>query len=131
MDWSGKFEELKGEISALSCKADKMAQAYAEAEDFTRKFLARCSAHKIKVVSIATRTKLIKECSGFPFSVEYSVFAEGESTDGFPKIWSVVDELDISGGCGNYNQHQVSGKAMSKLINGVYEFKDKKWNKIR
>lgn len=131
MDWCGKFEELKGEISALSNKADKMAQAYAEAEDFTRKFLERCSAHKIKVVSIATRTKLIKECSDFPFSVEHSVFAEGESTDGFPKIWAVVDELDISGGCGNYNQHQVSGKAMSKLINGVYEFKDKKWNKIR
>lgn len=131
MNWSGKFEELKGEISALSCKADKMAQAYAEAEDFTRKFLTQCSKHKIKLVSIGVRTDLIEGCKGYPWGCEGSVFAEGRSTDGFPSIWSVVDELDISGGAGNLDQHQINQYAQSRLVDGVYEFKDKKWHKIR
>jgi hypothetical protein len=131
MDWCGKFEELKGEISALSNKADKMAQAYAEAEDFTRKFLARCSAHKIKLVSIGFSTDLIEGCKSYPWGCEGSVFAEGRAEDGFPAIWSVVEELGISGGAGNGYQHQVSRDAQSKLVDGLYEFKNKKWHKIR
>ena len=131
MRFDYKFNEIKQEIKNLQEKADKLAIAYAEAEDFTEKFLKRCSAHKIKLVSIGIRTDLIKECKDYPWGCEGSVFAEGTARDGFPSIWSVVEELDISGGAGNRNQHQLNGYAQSKLIDGIYEFKDKKWHKIK
>ena len=138
MDWSGKFEGLQNDIKSLQNdikllneKAEELAQAYAEAEDFTRKFLTQCSKHKIKLVSIGVRTDLIEGCKKYPWGCEGSVFAEGRSTDGFPSIWSVVEELDISGGAGNADQHQINQYAQSRIVDGVYEFKDKKWHKIR
>lgn len=138
MDWSRKFEDLQkgieslqNNINSLNEKAEKLAQSYAEAEDFTRKFLTQCSKHKIKLVSIGVRTDLIEGCKKYPWGCEGSVFAEGRAKDGFPTIWSVVEELDISGGAGNLDQHQISQDAQSILIDGVYEFKDKKWHKIR
>ena len=131
MRFENKFDEIKKEIELLSDKADKLAIAYAEAEDFTEKFLKRCSAHKIKLVSIGIRTDLIENCKDYPWGCEGSVFAEGRESDGFPAIWSVVEELDISGGAGNSNQHQINRYAQSKLIDGIYEFKDKKWHKIQ
>lgn len=130
MRFDNKFVEIKQEIKKLQEKADKLAIAYAEAEDFTNKFLKRCSAHKIKLVSIGVRTKLIKDCEDYPWNCEDSVFAEGTAKDGFPIIWSVVEELDISDGAGNGCQHQINRYAQSRLIDGVYEFKDKKWHKI-
>jgi hypothetical protein len=131
MDWSYKFENLQNEIKCLSERADKLAQAYADAEDFTRKFLTQCSKHHIKLVSIGMRTELIDGCKDYPFDTHGSVFAEGRTKDGWSSIWEVVSELDISGGAGNKFQHQVSYEAEVKLVDGVYEFKDKKWHKIR
>ena len=131
MDWSYKFENLQNEIKGLSERADRLAQAYAEAEDFTRKFLAQCSKHKIKLVSIGVRTDLIEASKTYPWACSGSVFAEERTQDGWPCIWSVVSELDISGGAGNSDQHQINRDAQSRLIDGVYEFKDKKWHKIR
>ena len=131
MDWSYKFENLQNEIKGLSERADKLAQAYAEAEDFTRRFLTQCSKHHIKLVSIGMRTELIDGCKDYPFGTQGSVFAEGRTKDGWSSIWKVVSELDISGGSGNQFQHQVSYEAEAKLVDGVYEFKDKKWHKIR
>ena len=131
MRFDHKFDEIKQEIKNLQEKADKLAIAYAEAEDFTEKFLKRCSAHKIKLVSIGVRTKLIEGCEDYPWGCEGSVFAEVRAKDGFPTIWSVVEELDISGGAGNGYQHQINRYAQSRLIDGIYEFKDKKWHKIK
>ena len=131
MRFDYKFDEIKQEIKNLQEKADKLAIAYAEAEDFTKKFLKRCSAHKIKLVSVGIRTDLIEGCKDYPWGCEGSVFAEETARDGFPAIWSVVEELDISGGAGNRNQHQINICAQSKLIDGIYEFKDKKWHKIQ
>ena len=131
MRFDNKFKEIKQEIENLQKKADKLAVAYAEAEDFTEKFLKRCSDHKIKLVSIGVRTDLIEDCKDYPWGCEGSVFAEGRATDNYPAIWSVVEELDISGGVGNGYQHQINRYAQSKLIDGIYEFKDKKWHKIK
>ena len=131
MRFENKFDEIKKEIELLSDKADKLAISYAEAENFTEKFLKRCSAHKIKLVSVGIRTDLIEDCKNYPWSCEGSVFAEGTARDGSPAIWSVVAELDISGGAGNKNQHQINRYDQSKLIDGIYEFKDKKWHKIK
>ena len=128
MNWECKFTDLQGEIKHLEAKADALAKAYAEAEDFTVRFLKCCSKHHIKLVSIGTKTDLIEGSKSFPFGCNGSVFADGRGRDRWPAIWSVVEEMGISGGAGNSGQHKVNCDA--KLIDGVYEFKDKKWRKI-
>ena len=129
MEWGYKFTELQNQIDCLEAKANSLAEAYAEAEDFTLRFLKCCSKHNIKLVSIGTRTNLIESCKTYPFGCKGSVFAEGRSRDGWPTIWGIVEEMGISCGCGNTGQHQVTCEA--KLIDGVYELKDKKWRKIK
>ena len=128
MEFGYKFDELKKQIECLVAKANSLAEAYAEAEDFTLRFLKCCSKHNIKMVSIGKRTDLIESAKGFPFGCGNSVFADGRDRDGWPTIWGVVEEMGISGGAGNTGQHQVTCDA--KLIDGVYEFKGKKWRKI-
>lgn len=128
MEFGYKFDELQKQIECLEANANYLAEAYAEAEDFTLSFLKCCSKHNIKMVSIGKRTDLIESAKSFPFGCEGSVFADGRDRDGRPTIWGVVNEMGISGGAGNTGQHQVSCDA--KLIDGVYEFKDKKWRKI-
>ena len=128
MEWGYKFGELKKQIECLEAKANSLAEAYAEAEDFTLQFLKCCSKHHIKLVSIGKRTNLIESTKRYPFGCGGSVFADGRSRDGRPTIWGIVEEMGISGGAGNAGQHQVTCDA--KLIDGVYEFKDKKWRKI-
>ena len=128
MEWGYKFAELQKQIECLEAKANSLAEAYAEAEDFTLRFLKCCSKHNIKLVSIGTRTELIESSKTYPFGCSGSVFAEGRSRDGWPIIWGIVEKMGISCGCGNGGQHQVNCDA--KLIDGVYEFKDKKWRKI-
>ena len=128
MEFGYKFDELQKQIERLDAKANSIAEAYAEAEDFTLRFLKCCSKHNIKMVSIGKRTDLIESSKSFPFGCGGSVFADGRDRDGLPAIWGVVNEMGISGGAGNTGQHQVS--CDTKLIDGVYEFKDKKWRKI-
>ena len=128
MNWEYKFNDLPEEVKALDQKANALLESYAEAEDFTLRFLKCCRKHNIKLVSIGTRTELIESSKTYPFSCCGSVFADGRSSDGWPTIWGIVNEMGISGGCGNSGQHKVSCDA--KLIDGVYELKDKKWRKI-
>ena len=128
MEWGYKFTELQKQIECLEAKANSLAEAYAEAEDFTLRFLKCCRKHHIKLVSIGKRTELIESTKGYPFDCGGSVFADGITSDRWPTIWAVVEEMGISGGVGNGGQHQVTCDA--KLIDGVYEFKDKKWRKI-
>ena len=128
MEFGYKFDELKKQIECLVAKANSLAEAYAEAEDFTLRFLKCCSRHHIKLVSIGKRTNLIESTKSYPFDCEGSVFADGRDRAGWPAIWVIVEEMGISGGAGNTGQHQVSRDA--KLIDGVYEFKDNKWKKI-
>ena len=128
MEFGYKFDELQKQIECLKAKANSLAEAYAEAEDFTLQFLKCCRKHHIKLVSIGTRTELIESSKTYPFGCEGSVFADDRSRDGWPTIWGIVEEMGISCGCGNGGQHQVNCDA--KLVDGVYEFKDKKWRKI-
>ena len=128
MEFGYKFDELQKQIECLVAKANSLAEAYAEAEDFTLRFLKCCSKHHIKLVSIGKRTNLIESTKSYPFDCEGSVFADGRDRNGWPAIWGIVEEMGISGGAGNTGQHQVTCDA--KLIDGVYEFKDKKWRKI-
>lgn len=128
MNWEYKFKDLQEEVRELQERANSLAEAYAEAEDFTLRFLKCCSKHHIKLVSIGKKTELIESSKTYPFGCDGSVFADDRSRDGWPTIWAIVEEMGISGGCGNTGQHQVSRDA--KLIDGVYELKDKKWRKI-
>ena len=128
MEFGYKFDELKKQIECLEAKANSLAESYAEAEDFTLRFLKCCSKHHIKIVSIGKRTDIIESTKNYPFGCGGSVFADGRTRYGWPAIWAVVEEMGISGGAGNTGQHQVICDA--KLIDGVYEFKDKKWRKI-
>lgn len=128
MNWEYKFTDLQGEIKHLEAKADALAKAYAEAEDFTVRFLKCCSKHHIKLVSIGKKTDLIKGSKSYPFGCGGGVFADEYNREGYPAIWRVVEEMGISGGAGNGGQHQVTREA--KFVDGVYEFKDKKWRKI-
>ena len=128
MEFGYKFDELKKQIECLVAKANSLAEAYAEAEDFTLRFLKCCSKHHIKLVSIGKRTDLIESTKSYPFGCGGSVFADGRGHHGWPTIWEIVEEMGISGGAGNAGQHQITCDA--KLIDGVYEFKDKKWRKI-
>ena len=128
MNWENKFKDLQEEVRELQERANSLAEAYAEAEDFTLRFLKCCSKHHIELVSIGKKTELIESSKTYPFYCDGSVFADNRSRDGWPTIWAVVEEMGISCGCGNSGQHQVSCDA--KLIDGVYEFKDKKWRKI-
>ena len=128
MDFGYKFDELQKQIKCLEEKANSLAEAYAEAEDFTLRFLKCCSKHHIKLVSIGKRTNLIESTKSYPFDCEGSVFADGRDRDGWPAIWGIVKEMRISGSAGNSGQHEVTCDA--KLIDGVYEFKDNKWKKI-
>jgi hypothetical protein len=80
------------------------------------------------LVSIGKRTDLIESAKNYPFGCGGSVFADSRSRDRWPTIWAIVEEMGISGGAGNTGQHQVT--CDEKLIDGVYEFKDKKWRKI-
>ena len=128
MEWGYKFDELQKQIKCLEENTNSLAEAYAEAEDFTLRFLKCCSKHHIKLVSIGKRTGLIESAKNFPFGCGDSVFADGRDRNGRPAIWGIVEEMGISGGAGNAGQHQVSCDA--KLIDGVYEFKNKKWRKI-
>lgn len=128
MNWEYRFKDLQEEVRELQERANSLAEAYAEAEDFTLRFLKCCSTHHIRLVSIGKKTELIESSKTYPFGCDGSVFADGRSRDGWPTIWAIVEEMGVSCGCGNSGQHQVSRDA--KLIDGVYEFKDKKWRKI-
>ena len=128
MNWENKFKDLQEELREFQERANSLAKAYAEAEDFTLRFLKCCSKHHIKLVSIGKKTELIESSKTYPFGCDDSVFADNRSRDGWPTIWAIVEEMGVSCGCGNSGQHQVNCDA--KLIDGVYEFKDKKWRKI-
>lgn len=137
MDFNEKFNQLKTELeyirsesSLLEKRIAETEKDYAECLAFTDKFLKLCKKYKIKEVCIMAKNEIIKESMAFPFGVDDSVFANGVDKDGFPQIWNVVEDMNISGGCGNYNQHSIDEVGRAKLINGTYQFKDGKWNKL-
>lgn len=120
---------IDSELKSLKESIADFVEAYEEARSFTEKFLSCCEKHGIDLVSIGVRTDKIQYCETFPFECDGSVFAEGED-GGWPAIWSVVNEMKISSGAGNSNQHQISYKARMELVDGVYKLKNGVWEKI-
>lgn len=129
MNFEISFNEIEKDLEKISERQKKLSDDFEQAKIFTAKFLSACSRRKIKLVSIGEQTDLIKSSKEWSFGHSYSVFSEENDRKGFPKIWDVVSEMGISGGCGNSNQHQISSEGLSRLINGVYEFSNGKWYK--
>lgn len=119
-DYRDKLNYIQEQLNTLKLELK-------DAEKQTIKFLSKCSEYEIKKVSIG------KANNDWPFNGNGSVFTFNNSRtpnskgESWPAIWGVVKELNISGGCGNTDQHQVSNE---NLMEGIYEFKNKKWKRI-
>lgn len=130
MNFDARFQNIVEKQEKLKAELDNVVAAYNEARSFTQSFLNCCTKHEISTVAINVRTKKIEESVSFPFDPCGSVFANGNNEHGFPKIWGVVSELNISGGCGNSAQHQIDCAASARLIDGVYELQDGVWHRL-
>ena len=120
-DLSRELTKLKEGVKTLEAEL----KVYSK---YTNEFLKECKKAGISVVSIGRATKRLERTLTYPFNTRGSVFSDNvKSSNGWPAIWTVVNKLGISGGCGNSNQHQVKSSAL--LMEGVYELKDGKWNK--
>lgn len=121
-DFDFKFNTLQNQV-------DELVKAYAEARNFTESFLACCKKHGVEIVSIQKETEYVPSSVGFTFGARGNVFAE-ERENGWPAIWSVAQETDTYGGCGNGGQAQLNRLGQVMLVDGVYELKDGTWTKI-
>lgn len=98
----------------------------------TRKLLKKCQEYGLKRVCIGVRHKIVPESMGFPFSPVTSIFGivapkADSDVEGSPAIWRVVDELGISTGAGNTNQHTAD---LSGIEMGAYRFYGGQWKKL-
>lgn len=116
------MKDLRESQKHLESEIKSLRQEIKEYSKFTDTFLKKCNKAGIKKVGIG---KVLDE--SWPFGSRGSVFTDGKirGKTNWPAIWGVVEEMGISGGCGNGGQHQVSSEA--KLLEGIYELKDGKW----
>ena len=128
MDYNLKFGNIESQMSNLKTRFDVLKDEFDEAVEFTKVFLDECKNQDITLVSIGTRNEEIKSAKNWGFNYTCSVFADNKGKDGWPTIWSVVNKLGISGGCGNSGQHQITGESYARLVDGVYLYKDGKWS---
>lgn len=100
----------------------------------TEQFLEKCKEKGITLVSICQPTRLIASSVSYSRScgiiVWDSVYSDASDSDGHPLIWDVVHELDISYGCGNGGQHQITSEAASVLDMGVFKLDGNRWIKV-
>lgn len=118
------------EIERLESQLKEIKVSLKEASKFTQEFLNKCGKAGIKGVSVGVRSDKIEATKHYPFGCHSSVFQSPSGVrgkDGWVAIWGVVKEMGISGGCGNPDQHQVSG---DNLIQGVYELKGNTLRKV-
>lgn len=127
MDFECRISRIEGTQKNIQMEIDSLKKEYEDCVDFTEKFLDLCKKKKITRVAIGKKDEELKDCKPWPFGYQGSVFADGRCGS-WPAIWSVVEELGISGGCGNCGEHSINGNAL--LIDGIYEYKEDKWNKI-
>ena len=129
-----KFKKMNEKIDAVNKDMESLAIEYMEARDFTQQFLDCCRKHNISGVSIERWTDKIESAKewGNESDMVYSDAIESEDAGpgmaGWPSIWHVCSEMDISKGCGNKGQHQAN---CSRLIAGVYRFtEDGRWIRL-
>lgn len=126
-----RLQQLKDWHNALNLSMKELERDVKAGTRFTDKFLKECSKHKIKKVAIGVADDSIPASKTYPFGKEGSVFSdESRSDSGFPAIWKVVSDLNISGGCGNSFQHEVTKEGTALLIDGVYHFEQGKWRRL-
>lgn len=99
----------------------------------TYNLLRKCQKYGLKRVCVGVAHPLVPESMTFPWNPDGSVFGIdtpkglSKDDDGWPAIWRVVEDLGISWGAGNSNQHQAR---MDGLQLGAYLYRNKKWKKI-
>lgn len=127
MDIKRMFKAFEEGLKNAESNLENLKKEYEETKNKTSEFLEICSKVGIKKVGISKRDDSFKESLGWGFSEKWSVFADERTEDGWPAVWKAVEIMDISGGCGNSGQHQISDKATHFLQEGIYEFKNGKW----
>ena len=124
------MRNFKREIDSLESSLKEIKSSLKTAEKCTQKFLNECGKDGIKRVSIGVSSKKVPASDKFCFGASGSVFQFPSGTrgkDGYIAIWGALERAGMSGGCGNSDQHQVSG---DDLIEGVFELSNKTWRKI-
>jgi hypothetical protein len=99
----------------------------------TEKFLEKCRVAGYTIISISCETDLIPSLKHWPFkNVSRSVFCFPSITtlEGWPLIWDICRDFDVSGGSGHQDQNSL--KIKHGLNEGVYIYKKhfNKWFEI-
>ena len=116
-----EFVSVENRIKDLEVDLKNLVQEFRTAKKNTDKLLALSA--KVGITKVGICRKLDDT---FPFGAGGNIFANGKERT---EIWGVVEQMGISGGCGNSNQHQLSTAAC--LVEGVYELKAGKWNRTQ
>lgn len=114
------------QIEDAEVKLKTLQAELKDAKKQTTAFLKKCAEYDITKVYIGVSP----EEREWPFGGCGSVFTVGNAkapSGDWPAIWGVVEELGISGGAGNTDQHQVRNE---NLIEGVYEVKNGNWRRV-
>lgn len=122
------IERRQKEIAAEALVIEKQIQT---AIKQTQLFLKECSKAGICKVCIQASDDSVPSSKGFPFGTNGSVFAMGDTKNGWPAIWGVCGRTGYSGSCGNADQHSLNKKGQDELIDGAYICKQGKWIKVK
>ena len=93
-----------------------------------RKLIDLCDKAGYIGITVCMADDCVKRSTNFVFGPDKSVFTEpGEKYDhsGFPKIWTIIDTLGVSAGCGNDQQKQL--KYGHKLTKACYKKEKNDW----
>lgn len=124
------MKDYRNAVKELESQLKELKVSLKDAEKQTATFLKKCSEFGIEKVSIGKHPGESWPFGGagnvFTFSDERTPKTKGHSA-GWPAIWGVVEELGISTGCGNTDQHNV-GKG-ENLMEGIYQMKNGKWTR--
>jgi len=129
MDYDSQYAALALRIDSALSELKALNKAIKSAQVFTAKFLKACSDKGLTAIAIRKRGKQVPASMDFPFGASGSVFSfSPKKEDGWPAIWGICEDFGVSHGCGNSSQHAI--KDTPDLIDGIYEFKAGKWNKV-
>jgi hypothetical protein len=127
MNFELEIQRSESQLNDAVAEIKRIKEQLKDARVFTAQFLTKCKKYKITKVSIGRKHDSVESTVNWPFGHEGSVFSDDVECKMWPAIWRVVEEMGISGGCGNLNQHNAN---TSRLIDGVYHLKDGKWMRV-
>ncbi len=102
-------------------------------EQTLTKLLDLCAKHGYDAVAIGMKHEVVPQSVRFVFGPQGSIFANPKgrkrcNIDGWPAIWSIVEQVGLESGCGNFHQHQIHNAPF--LHPQVWQLKKGKWAKI-